>query len=77
MYPHSDWECGKTILVETTGGDSTPRTNSRHRVSIVIFLRLAKGILFHHFRLQVCTGKRGDVTHLDDCRGVNSVLCKT
>lgn len=43
---------------------------------VVIFLRLAKEILFHHFRLQVCTGKHG-VTHLDDCRGFNLVLCKT
>lgn len=59
------------MLVETTTeSDSTPRMNNRHRMSIVvILLRLAKEILFHHFRLQVCTGTCGDVTHLGDCKG--------
>lgn len=46
-------------------------------MSIVIFLGLAREIVFHHFGLQVGTGTCGDVTHLGDCMGVNFVLCKT
>lgn len=58
------------MLVETTESDSTPRMNNRHRMPIVvIFLRLAKEILFHDFRLQVCTGTCGDVTSTR-CKGV-------
>lgn len=65
-------------MVETAKSDNTPRINSRQRMSIVvIFLRLAKEIVFHHFRLQVCTGSFGDVAHLGDCKEVNFVLCKT
>lgn len=65
------------MLVETTESDSTPRMNNRHRMPIVvIFLRLDKEILFHDFRLQICTGTCGDVTHLHKVQG-GFVLCKT
>lgn len=42
---------------------------------VVILLRLAKEILFHDFRLQVCTGTCGDVTHLVGLQGIASVYC--
>lgn len=62
--------------MEITGGDNTQRTDGRHTVSYCGFLRIAKEILFHHFGLQVCTGKRGDITHLDNCKEFNSALVK-
>lgn len=65
------------LPVKTTGGDNTQRTDGRYTVSYCDFLRIAKEISFHHFGLQVCTGKCGDVTHLDNCKEFNSVLCKT
>lgn len=65
------------LPVKTTGGDKTQRTDGRYTVSYCDFLRIAKEISFHHFGLQVCTGKCGDITHLDNCKEFNSVLCKT